>query len=63
VTLTLLEELKVKGKSIENVGSPIYMSPEACVDKQYSFSSDVYSLGIIWYELYHKRAPWEAVNE
>ncbi len=29
----------------------------------HSFESDIYGLGVIWYELLHKRAPWEAKTE
>lgn len=39
------------------------MSPEISQSHSYSLSSDIYSLGIIWYELFHKRAPWEAKTE
>lgn len=38
------------------------MSPEISLQKKYSFSSDVYAFGIIWYELFHKKAPWEALT-
>lgn len=38
------------------------MSPEISISKTYSFASDIYALGIIWYELYHKKAPWEALS-
>lgn len=43
---------------IHNVGSPIYMSPEVLDGMPHSFESDIYGLGIIWYELLHRRAPW-----
>lgn len=48
---------------IDNVGSPIYMSPEVLKGGSHSFESDIYGLGVIWYELLHKRAPWEAKTE
>ena len=41
-----------------NVGSPIYMAPEIPTKLLYSSASDIYALGIIWYELLHRRAPW-----
>lgn len=34
-----------------NVGSPVYMSPEAFNYNQYSVKSDVWSIGMIFYEL------------
>lgn len=34
-----------------NVGSPVYMSPEAYMYSQYSTKSDVWSLGMIFYEM------------
>jgi len=43
---------------IDNVGSPIYMSPEVLQGGSHTFESDIYGLGVIWYELLHKRAPW-----
>lgn len=32
-------------------GTPYYMSPEVCQSKPYSYTSDVWSLGCILYEL------------
>lgn len=34
-----------------NVGSPAYMSPESYRDNAYSAKSDVWSMGIILYEM------------
>jgi serine/threonine protein kinase len=48
---------------IHNVGSPIYMSPEVLNGGAHSFESDIYGLGVIWYELLHKTAPWLAKTE
>ena len=39
------------------------MSPEVLAGGKHSFSSDIYGLGVIWYELLHKKAPWEAKTE
>ena len=33
------------------MGTPYYMSPEVCESKPYSYSSDVWALGCILYEL------------
>lgn len=36
-----------------NVGSPKYMSPEAYKENIYSEKSDIWALGIIFYEMLH----------
>jgi NIMA (never in mitosis gene a)-related kinase len=41
------------------VGSPLYMSPELCTGEEYSFSTDIWSLGCIIYEVMLLRSPWE----
>lgn len=52
-----------KKYSSYNVGSPIYMPPEALNDNKYSFKSDVWAIGVIYYELLTGRTPWKAKTE
>ena len=49
-----------KKYSSYNVGSPIYMPPEALNDNKYSFKSDVWAIGVIYFELLTGRTPWKA---
>ena len=46
-----------------NVGTLIYMSPEIIKDDYYSFSSDIWSLGIILFELCLLKNPLIHLNE
>jgi serine/threonine-protein kinase ULK/ATG1 len=52
-----------KKYSSYNVGSPIYMPPEALNENKYSFKSDVWAIGVIYYELLTGRTPWKAKTE
>lgn len=42
------------------VGTPYYLSPEIIQDKPYSFKSDIWSLGILLYEMTMLKMPFEA---
>lgn len=46
-----------------NVGSPLYMPPEALKNNIYSIKSDIWSVGVIIYELLHGETPWECKTE
>ena len=41
-----------------NVGSHLYMSPEALQGNIYTVKNDIWSIGVIMYEMLHGKAPW-----
>ena len=44
------------------IGTPYNMSPEICKNEVYSFKTDIWSLGIILYEMCALRKPFNAKN-
>ena len=44
------------------VGTPYYLSPEACSNKGYNYKSDIWSLGCVLYELCTLEHPFNADN-
>lgn len=42
------------------VGTPYYMSPEICNNQEYSFKTDIWSLGVILYEMCTLKQPFDA---
>ena len=45
------------------VGTPYYLSPELCSNKQYNAKSDVWALGCVLYECCTQRHPFDANNQ
>ena len=53
--LSTAGEITMKG---ELLGTPYYMSPEQFTDLEIDFRSDIYSLGVIFYELLTGKLPY-----
>jgi NIMA (never in mitosis gene a)-related kinase len=48
--------------SYTQTGTPYYASPEIWRDKPYDFKSDIWSLGVIFYEICQLSVPFKADN-
>lgn len=46
-----------------NVGSPLYMAPESLKKNEYSYGTDLWSIGVIFYEMLDVDTPWRAKSE
>lgn len=51
---------KTMDKAKTMVGTPYYLSPEIIESKPYSFKTDVWSLGVILYEMCALKPPFNA---
>ena len=56
----VLDSTMAKAKTV--AGTPYYMSPEICKDQAYTLKSDVWSLGILFFELALLDVPFNANN-
>jgi serine/threonine-protein kinase len=52
-------EHQVSGAEVRN-GTPAYMAPEQLSGKEVSARSDIYSLGLVLYEIFSGKRAWEA---
>ena len=53
---------KAVGTQIANIGSPYYMSPEQAAGLSLDHHSDMFSLGVVLYQLFSGQRPFEALT-
>ena len=46
-----------------NVGTPNYICPYSLNNNKYSFQSDIWAIGVVFYELLYGTTPWKSENE
>jgi len=56
------EETEDSKNTTQDVGPLKWMSPEAFLEKKYSTKSDVFSFGVVIYEIIAQREPWEGLD-
>ena len=44
------------------VGTPGYMAPEVMQKSNYSSKCDIWSIGVIYYQILHAKLPWNGRN-
>lgn len=50
------------GTVVTGIGSPAYMSPEQVRDDEITHQTDIYSLGVVMYQLLSGQLPFQAAN-
>jgi len=48
--------------SIKSVANPIWLAPEIMIGGEFTEAADVYSYGVILWEILHRKQPWEDIR-
>jgi len=55
---TVDDDPKIQSKMTKRIGTPLYMAPQVFKGEHYGPKCDVWSLGVLFYELIFKKPPW-----
>ena len=55
-------DVRVKTKRTKGVGTPLWMAPEVVAGQRYDAKADVYSFGIVMWEISSRDEPWKEVH-
>jgi len=56
------QDLRTTTQRTKGVGTPLWMAPELLAGKKYDAKVDVYSYGMVLWEIASQRLPWEDVQ-
>lgn len=51
-----------KTQKLTLLGTPLYTAPEILANKEFSNKCDVWSMGVVFYEMLHGRTPWTGTD-
>ncbi len=57
-----VEDPKLSNQLTSKKGSPLYMAPEVYFDEKYDAKCDVWSVGVMFYEMIFKKTPWFGIS-
>lgn len=55
-------DMNVPG-NLTRLGSPLYMAPQLLEEKDFSSKCDVWSVGIVFYEMLYGETPWIGTSQ
>lgn len=53
-----LDTTKNEVKDLTRLGTPLYMGPQILDNKKFSAKCDIWSVGIVFYEMLYGKTPW-----
>ena len=58
-----VDDPSVKIRMTAKIGTPLYMAPEVFGEEAYSCQCDVWSCGVMLYQMIYAQTPWTGINQ